>query len=65
MVFWVTFVVFVLSTAVYSLWGSAEQQSWNEPRLIERTDNNRGHDNAAVELDMEGRGNFDGEKEAT
>lgn len=31
-VFWVTFVIFVVTTVVYSIWASGEVQPWNFPK---------------------------------
>lgn len=30
-VFWVTFVIFVVTTIIYCLWASGDLQPWNEP----------------------------------
>lgn len=32
LVFWISFVVFIVTTLMYSLWASGEVQPWNEPQ---------------------------------
>lgn len=34
LVFWIVFVVFVLSNLVYLIWGSTELQQWNDPTFL-------------------------------
>lgn len=35
LVFWVTFVVFVVTTIVYVIWASGDVQPWNEPENMQ------------------------------
>lgn len=32
--FWISFVVFIVSTIMYSLWASGKVQPWNEPHKM-------------------------------
>lgn len=35
--FWVTFVIFIVTTISYTLWASAEIQPWNDPDEQDKT----------------------------
>lgn len=39
MVFWISFIVFILTTIVYVLWASGETQWWNNPDKVRAVEN--------------------------
>lgn len=38
--FWISFVIFIVTTVVYSIWASGEVQPWNNPEEYYRAKNN-------------------------
>lgn len=38
-VFWITFVIFIVTTISYTIWASAEIQPWNDPVAQDKTNN--------------------------
>uniref|UniRef100_A0A6B2ED52 Putative permease of the major facilitator superfamily protein n=1 Tax=Phlebotomus kandelakii TaxID=1109342 RepID=A0A6B2ED52_9DIPT len=37
LVFWIAFIIFVVTTVVYSIWASGEVQPWNTPHLMNKS----------------------------
>lgn len=40
-VFWVTFLIFVITTIIFCIWASGEIQEWNYPKGWKKTEDDR------------------------
>uniref|UniRef100_A0A1B0CQC4 Permease of the major facilitator superfamily protein n=2 Tax=Lutzomyia longipalpis TaxID=7200 RepID=A0A1B0CQC4_LUTLO len=51
LVFWIAFIIFVVTTVVYSIWASGEVQPWNTPHLLNKSvENGDEEDEKVTEL---------------
>ncbi|XP_031628445.1 putative inorganic phosphate cotransporter [Contarinia nasturtii] len=52
-VFWITFVIFGVTTIIYSIWASAEVQPWNTPKEIKSPGHDDVHEKDKLMIELE------------